>query len=80
MIAKNVLAKKNNGKTTFSLLKVSNEGNEVYQFKINDNILWYFRSRYETVEGFCNEEPPFGISEGKYMIALETLMDIFKVA
>ena len=80
MITKKILAKKNNEKATILLQKVSNDGNEVYQFKINDNILWYFSSKYETEQGFYTEAPPFGISEGKYMIALETLMDIFKVA
>ena len=79
MITSTVLAKKNNGKNTCFLLKVSNDENEQFQFKINDNILWYFNSKIETVEGFCIEEPPFGISKGKYMIALEILMEIFKV-
>lgn len=81
MITETVLARKNKGKATFLLLKILNEGNVQYQFKINDNVLWYFKSRYETTEGVYTEiPPPFGISEGKYMIALETLMKICKVA
>lgn len=81
MITEKMLATKKKDNAKFSLVKVINDCNEMYQFKINNTICWFFKSREKQEDGKVREEkPPFGIADLNYMAALDTLMEIFKVA
>lgn len=81
MITTQVLAKKETTtKNECKLVKILNHGNERFMIKVGESVLWFFTSKKEVEDGsFKVYEPPYGINEGRYYLALETLMEILKI-
>ena len=80
MLAIQILAQKQTTKEECKLIRILNQGNERFLIKTGEEVLWYFDSKKEIEDGsFKVYEPPYGINEGRYYIALETLMEILKI-
>lgn len=82
MITTEVLAKRKTRKNTVcSLEKIINQGNERFFVKEEGNILWYFTTKYEKEDGsFECIEPPYGIGDTNYELAIDTIMKFLKIA
>ena len=80
MLAIQILAQKQTTKEECKLIRILNQGNERFLIKTGEEVLWYFDSKKEVEDGsFKVYEPPYGINEGRYYLALETLMGILKI-
>lgn len=80
MLAIQILAQKQTTKEECKLIRILNQGNERFLIKTGEEVLWYFDSKKEVEDGsFKVYEPPYGINEGRYYFALETLMTFLKI-
>lgn len=81
MIIVKVLAEETIERRTLSLLKIINDGTEVYQLRIGSDVLWFFKAyEYDLSGNLKKKNPPFELSEGKYLSALDALKSIIKIA